>query len=74
MTREDIERAIESIKKCRETHVQWADAIRQHADHPQIIEQQKVAGDLEHHTKWVAEYDHVLHVLNGLTAAAWRVL
>ncbi len=67
MVKADLEKAIEYIEECRESHVLWADWLRRYPEEAvqpaPVIE---TAGDIPFHEEWVRKYDHVLAVLRGV--------
>lgn len=58
-----MNRAIEIIEHCRKTHVGWRDYIRDDPDTTPL--EVKIAGDVAHHERCIADYDHVLVVLRS---------
>lgn len=59
-----LEKAKAVIQEARESHVQWADWVK---NHPEEAKQPRpevdVAGDARHHEIWIENYDLVLEVL-----------
>lgn len=72
----DVSAAIATIEASRLTHVKWRDhwlAVRAYhdgAECPRCEREAKVAGDLAHHERCIAEYDNVLEVLRAVPSSA----
>lgn len=62
VTKRNVSRALRIIRSSRRTHIHWAQWRRRGNDGDEM------AGDLEHHEKAIADYDHVLSVLNRIEA------
>lgn len=49
------------IRECRHSHVTWAEWAAENSESEHL----EVAGDEEHHRRWIRLYDHVLQTLRG---------
>lgn len=60
-----ISRSIECMKEARDTHEKWAVHLRAGGCVCCTDDVRKNVGDVEHHQKWVENYDLVLSILQA---------
>ncbi len=60
-TPEDVTKAIAIIEDSRRTHVEWAEWL----ERSPLRREDGHVGDLDHHRRCIADYDHVLAVLRA---------
>lgn len=60
---DEVRRAIAVVESSRQTHVAWADFLRSGEEFEPTADN---IGDVDHHERCIADYDHVLSVLRRI--------